>query len=227
MAAAGTGGYSSGMTVPESPTTPPAESPQPPLESPSADAPPPVRLGWTTLAPEVKRERIIEAAIAVFARRGLEAPMHEVAAEAQAGVASIYRIFPSKHDLWAAIVVRRMGELAAAFREAADRPGDHWSAFVDVVSAHVQRQSPEPFTIEARAYVEERPEVAEAVATAVAAQERLLASARAEGRLRPDASASDLRLLFAATRAARRQDPALVPRMLALMIDAFDRGRPE
>ena len=183
-------------------------------------APPPP--AWTALAPEVKRERIIEAAIAVFARQGLEAPMHEVAAAAGAGVASIYRIFPSKHDLWAAIVIRRLQEMGSAFEQACERPGTRWDALVDVVTRHVAQQSPEPFFMEARAVVEERPEVAAEIARVVAAQGRLLDAARAEGRLRSDATPEDLRLLFAAGRAARRLDPDAVPRMLALMFDALD-----
>jgi AcrR family transcriptional regulator len=184
--------------------------------------PPPA---WTALSPEVKRERIIEAAITVFASQGLEAPMHEVAAAAGAGVASIYRIFPSKHDLWTAIVIRRVGEMTAAFEQAYDRPGDRWAALVDVVSTHVAHQSPEPFFNEARAVVEDRPEVAAAIARNVAAQARLLDAARAEGRLRADATPDDLRLVFSATRAARRHNPERVPRMLELMLDALDNRR--
>ncbi len=187
-----------------------------------ADAAAPPAPAWTALEPAVKRERIIEAAIAVFARRGLEAPMHEVAAAAGAGVASIYRIFPSKHDLWAAIVIRRVEEMAAAFEQAAERPGPRWDALVEVVAIHVTHQSPEPFFNEARAVVEDRPEVAAAIARSVSAQARLLDAARTEGRLRADATPEDLRLLFAATRAARRHDPGRVPRMLELMLDALD-----
>ncbi|HTU28128.1 MAG TPA: TetR/AcrR family transcriptional regulator [Solirubrobacteraceae bacterium] len=187
----------------------------------AAAAPP----AWTALAPEVKRERIITAAIAVFSRQGLEAPMHEVAAAAGAGVASIYRIFPSKHELWAAIVIRRVEEMAAAFDQAYERPGTRWDALVEVVSRHVAQQSPEPFFMEARAVVEDRPEVAAAIARAVTAQGRLLDAARAEGRLRPDATPEDLRLLFAAARAARRVDPDAVPRMLELVFDALDTRR--
>ena len=152
--------------------------------------------------------------------------MHDVAAAAGAGVGSIYRIFPSKHDLWAAIVIRRLDELTLVYAEAEQRPGTRWSALVDVVSSHVRRQSPEPFFTEARAAVEDRPEVIDAIARTTAVQERLLAAARAEGRLRADATVEDLRLLFAATRAARRQDHALVERMLGLMIDALDTRRP-
>jgi AcrR family transcriptional regulator len=193
--------------------------PIPPSQS-GVTPPPPAN--WTALAPEVKRERIIEAAIAVFARRGLEAPMHEVAAATGAGVASIYRVFPSKHDLWAAIVIRRVEEMAAAFDQACERPGSRWDALVEVLTAHVAHQSPEPFFTEARGVVEARPEVAEALARCVAAQARLLDATRAEGRLRADATPEDLKLLFAATRAARRHDLNSVPRMLELMLDALE-----
>lgn len=197
-----------------------------PVPPASGDVAPPPPPSWTALAPEVKRERIIAAAIEVFARRGLEAPMHEVATTAGAGVASIYRIFPSKHDLWAAIVIRRVEEMAAAFEQAYERPGPRWDALVEVLSAHVAHQSPEPFINEARAVVEDRPEVAEAIERNVAAQARVLDAARAEGRLRPDASPADLKLVFEATRAARRYNPERVPRMLELMLDALDAHRP-
>ena len=179
------------------------------------------RSQWSRLAAPDKCEQILQAAIAVFSEHGLEAPMHVVADAAGAGVASIYRIFGSKHDLWAAIVIRRMDELTEAFSEAERRRGDRWSALVELIRARVAHQSPEPFTTEARAAVEGRPDVDEAIARSGAAQERLLAAARAEGRLRVDATVEDLRLLFAATRAARRLN-ASWERMLELMLDALD-----
>jgi len=202
------------MSVPDSPAAP-------------ADrlAPPGAAAAWAALTPQAKRERILQAAIAVFAERGLEAPMHEVAAAAGAGVASLYRIFPSKHELWAEIVVRRMDEITAAFAAAADGPGDRWTALVDLIGVRVAHQSPEPFVTEARAVVEGQPEVVAAIARAADAQERLLAAARAEGRLRADATVEDIRLLFAATRAARHLQPDRVGRMLELMIDALDARR--
>jgi AcrR family transcriptional regulator len=193
------------------------------VPQPDADLLVPAPPSWTGLSPEVKRERLIEAAISVFSREGLEAPMHAVAAAAGAGVASIYRIFGSKHDLWAAIVIRRVEEMANAFEQAFERPGARWNALVEVIGAHVARQSPEPFFNEARAVVDDQPEVAQAIARNVAAQARLLDAARAEGRLRADATPDDLWLLFAATRAARRLDPDRVPRMLELMLDALER----
>jgi AcrR family transcriptional regulator len=203
--------YDSGMPIP---VTPPV-APEPAVTP---------RPEWPGLSPQAKRERIIEAAIRIFAERGLEAPMHEVAAAAGAGVASIYRVFPSKHDLWAAIVVRRMDEIVVDVREAEARPGDRWTALVELLRERVRKQSPEPFTIEARAATEGREDVDAAIGRAGEAQERLLAAARAEGRLRADVTVEDLRLLFAATRAARRLNTGS-PRMFELLLDAFDAQR--
>jgi hypothetical protein len=64
--------------------------------------------------------------------------------------------------------------------------------------------------------------VRQALAATTAALERVLAAARAEGRLRPDASSMDLRLLFAATRAAAGlEEPDAWRRMLELGLDAL------
>ena len=63
---------------------------------------------WSALSAEQKHERILCAAGRVFAREGLDASMPVVAAEAGAGIGSLYRQFPSKHDLLAALVVRRL-----------------------------------------------------------------------------------------------------------------------
>jgi len=52
---------------------------------------------------------------------------------------------------------------------------------------------------------------------------RLLDAARAEGSLRADATTLDLKLLFAATRAAKQLEPDAWPRMLELLIDSLRR----
>ena len=181
--------------------------------------------GWSKLDPEAKRERLLEAATEVFARRGLDAPMSEVAVAAGAGVASVYRAFGSKHELLAALVTRRMNQLAAAAEEADRRGGDRWTALTDMIRSLVEAQRSDYTMLEARMRVADHPDVLAAVARVGEAQERLLAAARAEGRLRADATTLDLRLLFAATRAARNVEPEYWKRMLELMLDALDAGR--
>src|SRR4051794_25900093 len=63
--------------------------------------------------------RILDAAREVFAEEGIEASVAEVAERAGVGTATIFRRFPTKDDLLAAVVLRRMQELADSARLAA------------------------------------------------------------------------------------------------------------
>ncbi len=198
------------------------------MGDPAPSSPPPSggeRGGWSKLDPQAKRERLLEAAGQVFAQHGLDAPMSEVAVAAGAGVASVYRAFGSKHELLAALVTRRMNQIAAAAEEADRRPGDRWTALTDMLRSLVEAQRSDYMMLEARMRVSDHLDVVAAVGRATEAQERLLAAARAEGRLRADATTLDLRLLFAATRAARNVEPEYWRRMLELMLDALDARR--
>jgi AcrR family transcriptional regulator len=187
----------------------------------------PLTSAWSALSPPEKRERLLSAAADVFARRGLDAPMSEVAEAAGAGVASVYRCFPSKHELLAMLVARRMDQIAGAALDALRQPGDRWSALTALLTGLVNDQSADNFLGEARVAVAENPDVIASSARAEKAIDELLDAARAEGRLRADACALDMRLLFAATRAAKQIEPEHWPRMLELMIDALDsRPRP-
>jgi AcrR family transcriptional regulator len=183
---------------------------------------PPASGAWSALSADDKRERLLSAAGDVFARHGLDAPMSEVAEAAGAGVASVYRCFPSKHELLAMLVARRMDQVTAAATDALTQPGDRWSALTDLLTGLVNNQSADNLLGEARVAVAENPEVIASSARAEQAIDEVLDAARAEGRLRADASALDMRLLFAATRAAKQVEPEHWPRMLELMIDALD-----
>jgi AcrR family transcriptional regulator len=190
------------------------------------EPPPPATGAWSALSADDKRERLLNAAGDVFARHGLDAPMSEVAEAAGAGVASVYRCFPSKHELLAMLVARRMDQITAAATEALTQPGDRWSALTDLLTSLVNNQSADNLLGEARVAVAENPEVIASSARAEQAIDEVLDAARAEGRLRSDASALDMRLLFAATRAAKQIEPEHWPRMLELMIDALDTQSP-
>ena len=71
------------------------------------------------------RGRILEAAEAVFSVEGVSAPIDTVAERAEVGVGTVYRHFPTKEDLFEAIVMTRLeGLLALAQSEAsAKSPG--------------------------------------------------------------------------------------------------------
>jgi AcrR family transcriptional regulator len=185
--------------------------------------PPAATACWTALDHDGKRERLLQAAGEVFAAQGLDASMPTVAAAAGAGVASVYRQFPSKRDLLAVLVARRLDQIVTAATVARRQDSDHFSALVEMLWTFVERDSRDDFLGEARIAVADHPEVVRAAACATRALDRLLSAARAEGRLRADATTLDLKLLFAATRAAKRLEPAAWPRMLELLIDALER----
>jgi AcrR family transcriptional regulator len=177
---------------------------------------------WSDLDAEEKRTRLLRAAGEVFARDGLDAPMPAIAAAAGAGVGSVYRQFPSKRDLLAALVLERLRETEDGAEAAMASIGGPWAALTGLLWTLAERQAGDHVLGEAMATVSGHPSVQQALARTLVALERLLAAARAEGRLRPDATTLDLRLLFAATRAAGELQPGAWRRMLELGIDALD-----
>ena len=85
--------------------------------------PPPAGICWSELDAEAKRARLLAAAGEVFAREGLDAPMPAIAAAAGAGVGSVYRQFPAKRDLLAALVVERHEAVEREAEAALASPG--------------------------------------------------------------------------------------------------------
>src|SRR3954465_6174363 len=73
------------------------------------------------------RTAIVKAARAVFAKYGRDAQMDDVARRAKVGVGTLYRHFPTKDALLAAIVEDKFERLAAMTREAMAME-DPWEA---------------------------------------------------------------------------------------------------
>jgi AcrR family transcriptional regulator len=199
-----------------------------PPASPSLDAAAPddwvdvgPGLSWAALSTEQKRERIICAAGRLFGRVGLEASMPAVAAEAGAGIGSLYRQFPSKRELLAALVIRRLLQIRAAAVESAALPADHWEAMKRMMWAHVERHAADDFLGEAWNLVEDHEQVRIASEATHEAIARLISLARAEGDIRADATSFDIRLVFAATRGSRQVHPQAWQRVLELMLDGL------
>jgi AcrR family transcriptional regulator len=188
--------------------------------------PPSTARCWSDLDTDAKRSHLLRTAGEVFARDGLDAPMPAIAAAAGAGIGSVYRQFPSKNDLLAALVVERLETVTEEADLALGDAKGPWTALTELLWALAERQAADDVLAEAMETVSEEQDVQEAMAATIASLERLLDAARDEGRLRPDATALDLRLVLAATRAARRLEPGAWRRMLELGIDALDADAP-
>jgi AcrR family transcriptional regulator len=175
---------------------------------------------WAALDTEGKRRCLLRAAGEVFARDGLDAPMPAVAAAAEAGVASVYRQFPSKEDLLAALVVERLEEVEGDALAALESRQAPRRALTALLRSYVERQAEDDLVGEAMACVSSHPDVERALAGTTVALEALLTAVKPEG-LRADATTLDLRLLFAATRAANKLEAGSWRRMFELGMDAL------
>ncbi|MGO1198389.1 MAG: TetR/AcrR family transcriptional regulator [Dermabacteraceae bacterium] len=75
------------------------------------------------------RERLLAAGRELFARRGFEVTLNDVAHHAGVGVGTAYRRFANKEELIEAISVQQTDELEAILREALEMP-DAWEGLV-------------------------------------------------------------------------------------------------
>jgi AcrR family transcriptional regulator len=72
-------------------------------------------------------DAVLAAARALFAQEGIDAPMEDVARAAGVGKGTLYRRFPTREHLFAAILQDRVDELDASAQRALDAP-DAWRA---------------------------------------------------------------------------------------------------
>jgi AcrR family transcriptional regulator len=139
------------------------------------------------------RERILDAARAVFAESGGEAQMDQIAARAGVGVGTVYRHFPTKDALLAQMVEQRFAAFAEWAEEAAGEP-DAWAAFAGFLTRCLEHCASDMGTQHAL-MAGDGTGVAERAAerTGLSARtEALIVRAQASGELRADFSIQDI-----------------------------------
>ncbi|QXJ20881.1 TetR/AcrR family transcriptional regulator [Actinomadura graeca] len=75
------------------------------------------------------RDKLVAAGAAVFGRRGLDAPLDEVARRAGVSIGTLYNHFPTRQDLFDAIFPERLAALERV-AESAKAAADPWDGFV-------------------------------------------------------------------------------------------------
>src|SRR5437763_10522637 len=78
---------------------------------------------------ERNRERLLTAASEVFAQRGLDVTMHDIAAHAGVGVGTAYRRFANKEEVIDALFEEGLRDVADLANEALASP-DAWAGLV-------------------------------------------------------------------------------------------------
>lgn len=84
------------------------------------------------------RLRILAAASTVFAERGLDVTLDDIARHAGLGVGTVYRRFPDREALVEALFDERMRATVDAARSALEQP-DAWAALVDLLQQICER----------------------------------------------------------------------------------------
>jgi AcrR family transcriptional regulator len=140
------------------------------------------------------RKAVIEAAKNLFSEQGLDAQMPDVARAAGVGVGTVYRHFPAKDDLIAALAEERFRRLADRAREALAEP-DAWEAFREFLRFAGQIQADDRGLCEVMG---SRPEIMNAAAFASGLRElnvELVKRAQETGKLRDDLEWEDIPMI--------------------------------
>ena len=144
------------------------------------------------------RAAIVEAARAVFAEHGLDAPLDEIARRAGTGNATLYRRFPTRGDLIAAVFAERMAEHVAAVQAGLADP-DPWAGFASYITAVGGMQARDRGIADLVTMdVSSAQEIERLRTTAYDGLVKLVERARDAGVLRPDFTTEDVVLLLMA-----------------------------
>jgi AcrR family transcriptional regulator len=143
-------------------------------------------------------DKIVEAAAEVVAERGVNAPMQAIAKRAGVGVGTVYRRFPDRAALIAALSRHYVASINQALEAAVNSAPDAWNGIRDFVAwaadpgrgalaAALAKVPEETFTD-----MEEFEEFEEDQGRWVQQLDELVRRAQADGTMRPDVSAEDI-----------------------------------
>jgi AcrR family transcriptional regulator len=174
---------------------------------------------------EQNRERIVEAAQALFAERGIDVTREEIARRAGVGMATLRRRYPTRADLLAGAFEQKMLLFATGARRALQDP-DPWHGFCRYVTSLCAMQTTD------RGFADVLSMTFPSVATFEAARTQayedfseLMKRAQAAGALRPDFVPEDLIILVMASAgvvaAAGNVAPRSAPRLVGYLLQAF------
>ena len=168
------------------------------------------------------RIKLLEAATAAFAEHGADAPLDDIARRAGVGIGTLYRHFPTRTDLQAAVYRSQVLTVCAAADEliVTVPPEEAFFGWVRAMAGYLATKRGL-----SRALIEAVGKDSELISGCWVAMrestDRLLAHAQQAGVLREDISAHDVLRLIHGITIATEQAPADADRLLALVLDGL------
>ncbi|GGK92122.1 TetR/AcrR family transcriptional regulator [Nocardia jinanensis] len=173
------------------------------------------------------RERLLDAARALFRADGLNVPMREIARRAEVGPATLYRHFATKQELVAGAFADQLRACRAIVDEGCADP-DPWRGFCLVIEKICELHTRDRGFTEAFMSTLPAASVAASRAHTLSAAAGLARRAQRAGRLRPDFVIDDLVLVLMANKGFRdipeQARVAASRRLAGLVIQAFEAG---
>lgn len=171
------------------------------------------------------RERILVAAGEVFAERGLEATLDDIAHHAGLGVGTVYRRFPGKEELVEALFVQALDKMVVLAEEAADME-DPWEGLVWFLERATEMQSEDLGLRDVALHGGYgRVKVAAARERIIPAVHRLVERAQQSGRLRSDFVPTDVPIIELMVSSVADYTSSLSPdlwrRYLSIVLDGL------
>jgi AcrR family transcriptional regulator len=173
------------------------------------------------------RDQILVAAREIFAERGPEVPMEEIARRASVGVGTLYRRFPDREALIRAVYHETFHAVAAEIRAALTEEPTAWAALVRIMRQsawlHV---SVDARSARVTAVVKADPDTSRLRDRMLDMLEDVVCKAQTEGTLRRDVGVGDIAMLFVSIvhqpHAATPEAAGLVPsRVLEIMLEGL------
>jgi AcrR family transcriptional regulator len=171
------------------------------------------------------RQRILNAAKELFAERGLDVTLHDIARAAGVGVGTVYRHFSDKKILIDLLFEEQLEESAALFEQGLQDP-DPWHAVVDVHTRMLELQASDRGLRELLLGMPDAPaQVAKLRAKLHPLAAKLISRAKQAGAVRPDCQTTDfgvVQLMVGAVIAASAEvDPELWRRYLTIALQGL------
>ncbi|TFV33753.1 TetR/AcrR family transcriptional regulator [Streptomyces sp. T1317-0309] len=142
------------------------------------------------------RKLLIDAAAEAFAEQGTEVPVSQIAEPAGTGKGTVFRHFPTKDDLLAALVTEKLYALAAT-GERLTEAEDPAHALHEFMSAAIELQMQDrAFCEVVHGVAPDHPEVRNSQETLRAVTDALTDRARRHGAVRQDITGQDIALLM-------------------------------
>jgi AcrR family transcriptional regulator len=169
------------------------------------------------------RARVLETAYETFAAEGLSVPIDEIARRAGVGAGTVYRHFPTKEDLFRAVVESRIRRIIDEGRALLDDPGPGDALFAFLRSMVLEWGATDQGLVDALAGlgIDVDSAVPEAEGAFLDLVGELLVAGQRAGTVRADVVVPEIKALMVGCQAMQGYDKARAERVTGMVIDGL------